>query len=140
MQTTLPANDPHLNETPASPAIFAAITAVTSRDIKSLVTTLQRGMELMSSGEYFWVRTPGNDGRYRVENIESHKSYTVWYHPASKTASCSCEACVRLGTCKHLVAIHLHQAEIDAECDARERRMAAIFANGSSPLDVSIWK
>jgi len=109
----------HLNETPRTPAIFSAITAKSPKQMKALATTITNGLNLLSEGYIFTRR---NAAYYIVTKPGSDDVYNVAYDPAKGVASCSCQACVFLGTCKHLVCLEVNKAKIDAANDAREER------------------
>jgi hypothetical protein len=89
---------------------FAGITATTPRDIKALGTTITRGLTLLQSG-YSIVRYA--DARYMVAN-EKGDTYTIRYDEAQGVANCACEAYIRLGVCKHIVALFTNKKAIDA--------------------------
>jgi uncharacterized Zn finger protein len=129
MANTVPQTDQHLNETPQGAFILAALTAVTDRDFKALATTIQRGTTLLQDG-YAFVRA--NAGVYLVANPDGDV-YNVAYDQARNVASCTCEACVRLGVCKHLICLYLCKPEIDAENDKREANARAYDASKQQP-------
>jgi hypothetical protein len=135
MTNTVPQADQHLDESPTGAFILGSLTAETERDFKALATTIWRGITLLQDG-YAFVRA--NAGVYIVASPEG-STYTIAFNPAQHVASCTCEACVRLGTCKHLVCLHLNQVEIDAENDQREEEQARQYSAPKTERTASYW-
>lgn len=133
------AQDEHLDETPTISFLFAAITAVSNQQIKSLTTTLTNAVTILEEGYefhrhnpcYYLVTSPVEEKiNKRTGDVKQvgGEVYNLAYDPSLGVASCSCHANANLGTCKHIVGLHLHKAKIDELHDKRVADTAAIEA------------